>query len=127
MLGIARGRVTRAVRRRQGLRHHLGRGDVVVLPAGTGHRRIRASRDLFVVAPIPPAAAMTNRGRKRRTMRAGSAAIAKVKLPPKDPVYGAEGALGRLWTKPARVRQRQVARARRAKARSAKARTAGRT
>ena len=126
VLGIARGRVTVQFGGAKGCTITLAAGDVVVLPAGTGHRRIRASRDLLVVGAYPaggsydePRPEETDHGRAR-------AAIAKVKLPPKDPVYGAEGALGRLWTKPARVRQRQVARARRAKARSAKARTAGR-
>ena len=111
VLGIARGRVTVQFGGAKGCAIPLAAGDVVVLPAGAY-----------------PAGGSYDEPRPEETddVRA-VASIAKVKLPPKDPVYGAEGALGRLWTKPARVRQRQVARARRAKARSAKARTAGRT
>ena len=81
---------------------------------------------LWWSALIPAAAAYDEPRPEEVDHAEAVASIAKVKLPLKDPVYGAEGALGSLWTKPARVRQRQVARARRAKARSAKARKAGR-
>ena len=127
VLGIARGRVTVQFGGAKGCAITLAAGDVVVLPAGTGHRRIRASRDLLVVGAYPAGGSYDEPRPEETDHSRAVASIAKVKLPPKDPVYGAEGALGRLWTKPARVRQRQVARARRAKARSAKARTAGRT
>ena len=126
VLGIARGRVTVQFGGSKGCNITLAAGDVVVLPAGTGHRRIRASRDLLVVGAYP-AGGSYDEPRPEETDHARAlASIAKVKLPRHDPVYGAEGALGRLWTRPARARQRQVARARRAKARSAKGRKAGR-
>ena len=51
---------------------------------------------------------------------AALAAIARVKLPRKDPVYGAGGPLIELWRKPAPVRRRQVNGGRRAKARTAR-------
>jgi uncharacterized protein YjlB len=124
VLGIARGRVTVQFGGAKGCNITLAAGDVVVLPAGTGHRRIRASRDLLVVGAYPAGGSYDEPRPEEADHARALASIAKVKLPLKDPVYGAEGALGRLWTKPARVRQRQVARARRAKARSAKARTA---
>ena len=126
VLGIARGRVTVQFGGAKGCNITLAAGDVVVLPAGTGHRRIRASRDLLVVGAYPAGGSYDESRPEEADHARALASIAKVKLPLKDPVYGAEGAVGRLWTKPARVRQRQVARARRAKARSAKARTAGR-
>jgi uncharacterized protein YjlB len=126
VLGIARGRVTVQFGGAKGCNITLTAGDVAVLPAGTGHRRIRASRDLLVVGAYP-AGGSYDEPRPEETDHARAlASIAKVKLPRHDPVYGAEGALGRLWTRPARARQRQVARARRAKARSAKGRKSGR-
>jgi uncharacterized protein YjlB len=126
VLGIARGRVTVQFGGAKGCNITLAAGDVVVLPAGTGHRRIRASRDLVVVGAYPAGGSYDEPRPEETDHVRALASIAKVKLPLKDPVYGAEGALGSLWTKPARVRQRQVARARRAKARSAKARKADR-
>jgi uncharacterized protein YjlB len=126
VLGIARGRVTVQFGGAKGCNITLAAGDVVVLPAGTGHRRIRASRDLLVVGAYPAGGSYDEPRPGEADHARTLASIAKVKIPRHDPVYGTEGALTELWTKPARARQRQVARARRARARSAKGRKAAR-
>ena len=126
MLGIARGRVTVQFGGTKGRNITLAAGDVVVLPAGTGHRRIRASRDLLVVGAYPSGGSYDEPRPEEADHARALASIAKVKLPRHDPVYGTEGALTKLWTKQAQTRQRQVARARRAKARAAKGRKAAR-
>lgn len=120
VLGIARGRVTVQFGGAKGRTLTLAAGDVAVLPAGTGHRRIRASRDLLVVGAYPAGGRYDEPRPEETDPAAAAASIAKVKVPRQDPVYGAEGPLTDLWPKPARARQRQLARARRAKARSAK-------
>lgn len=120
VLGIARGRVTIQFGGAKGRNLTLAAGDVVVLPAGTGHRRIRASRDLLVVGAYPAGGSYDEPQPEEVDHAEAVASIAKVKLPRQDPVYGAEGALIRLWTKPVRARQRQVVRARRAKGRSSR-------
>ena len=96
----------------------LAAGDVVVLPAGTGHRRIRASRDLLVVGAYPPDGRYDEPRPEEVDPAEARASIAKVKVPRQDPLYGPDGALTELWSRPARTRQRQVARARRASARA---------
>ena len=53
VLGIARGRVTMQFGGAAGPKMALAAGDVAVLPAGTGRRRMRASRDLLVVCAYP--------------------------------------------------------------------------
>ncbi len=53
MLGIARGRATVEFGGPRAARLSVEAGDVVVLPAGTGHRRIEASGDLLVVGAYP--------------------------------------------------------------------------
>ena len=73
-------------------------GDVVLLPAGTGHRRIEASQNFLVVGAYPP-------GQNFDICRAAPTAamirtIADLKCPASDPVGGAGGALPRLWMRP---------------------------
>jgi len=75
----------------------LGRGDVAVLPAGTGHCREATSADFAVCGGYPP-------GQERyETTRAGgsgkndAARIAAVALPQTDPVFGPDGPLIAAW------------------------------
>jgi len=97
VLGIARGTVRVEFGGARGRTFALKAGDVVVLPAGTGHRRRSASRDLLVVGAYP------GRGKydepKPSDIEHTNAirAIARVRLPHKDPVYGKSGPLMRLW------------------------------
>jgi uncharacterized protein YjlB len=70
-------------------------GDVLILPAGTGHRRVTSSLSLSVIGGYP-------RGQERpdlmreRTADA-EARIAMVTLPATDPVRGRDGPLVRIW------------------------------
>jgi uncharacterized protein YjlB len=121
VLGIARGRATVEFGGAGGQALTVEAGDVVVLPAGTGHRRIRASRDLLVVGAYPAGGSYDEPRPEEVDPDEARASIAKVKLPRHDPVYGTDGPLARLWARPARARQRQIARARRAEARTKKA------
>jgi uncharacterized protein YjlB len=81
----------------QGSRFEVGPGDVLVLPAATGHRRTASSADLLVVGAYPRD--------QRWDMRRGDPAehdevlanIARVELPDTDPVLGAGGPLVERW------------------------------
>ncbi|SEQ39575.1 Uncharacterized protein YjlB [Faunimonas pinastri] len=75
----------------------LKAGDVVVLPAGTGHKRLSASSDFSIVGAYPP-------GQNGRVIRPESsdiekaaAAIKHLPLPATDPVLGGDGALVPAW------------------------------
>ena len=72
-------------------------GDVVVLPAGTGHQCLTASPNLVVVGAYPPNGTYNLcRGSKAEHAKA-LASIPKVPQPATDPVFGPKGPLMALW------------------------------
>ncbi|MEI2830690.1 cupin domain-containing protein [Pseudomonas mosselii] len=97
-LGIARGRARLTLGGECGQSVSVERGDVLVLPAGTGHRCIECSDDFLVVGAYPhgqedydiqrPDSAAHQRALER---------IAKVPQPKQDPVSGLHGALKTRW------------------------------
>ena len=105
VLGIARGTVTVELGGARGRHVSLEPGDVVVLPAGTGHRRLRASDDLLVVGAYPAGGRYDEPRPDEVDYAAAVASIARVGLPRQDPVYGAKGPLVGLWRKPAPPRR----------------------
>jgi uncharacterized protein YjlB len=74
-------------------------GDVVVLPAGTGHRRLSASDDLLVVGAYPSSGSYDQWRPGEISHRDALERIAKVPSPAQDPIYGRDGPLTRLWAR----------------------------
>ena len=104
VLGIARGRARVQFGGPKGKMLALKAGDVVVLPAGTGHQALFASKNLLVVGAYPPDGKYEEyQGALSEHDRAVEM-IAKVRKPAKDPVYGAQGPLMKLWRRRARAR-----------------------
>lgn len=71
-------------------------GDLLVLPAGTGHRRVEASGDFLLVGAYPD-------GQSCDVCRdpadgAATARIAAVPLPKSDPIEGPPGSIVSLWS-----------------------------
>ena len=97
VLGIARGRAKVRFGGAGGRMVELRAGDVIVLPAGTGHERLSKSRDLLVVGAYPK----TGRYDEPQPFEVDHAkavrSIAKVAAPSSDPVYGVKGPLKNLW------------------------------
>ncbi len=95
VLGIAEGRARVMIGGPSGQEINLHAGDCLVLPAGTGHMRIEASRDFLVVGAYPPgqeADIRTNAATHSQLQT-----IASLPVPPTDPLEGAEGPLKRFW------------------------------
>lgn len=76
----------------------VGAGDVVVLPAGTGHCCIESSEDFRVVGGYPPGKEMQIARPTKANHATALRSIPKVAVPESDPVRGADGPLMRLWT-----------------------------
>jgi uncharacterized protein YjlB len=97
VLGIVAGSAVVVLGGPGGHRFDVSRGDVLVLPAGTGHCNAGSSADLLVVGAYPDGMPWD--------LRRGDPAerddvldnIVGVPLPEADPVHGRGGPLTRLW------------------------------
>lgn len=97
-LAVARGTATVLIGGEDGEEVNLGPGDVLILPAGTGHKRITASRDFLVVGAYPPGQDYEIEKPSAAGLNEAANRIRRVPLPTSDPVAGTRGALTRLWT-----------------------------
>jgi len=98
VLGIARGTVRAEFGGTKGKILSLKAGDVVILPAGTGHRRLKASKDLLLVGAYPANSGKYDEPKPEDVVhKEALKSIARVRVPRADPVYGKDGPLKRLW------------------------------
>jgi uncharacterized protein YjlB len=90
VLGIAAGKVTLRLGGEEGRLLRLKAGDMLVLPAGVGHRRLGGDDGLKVIGAYP-------QGQSHYDMKRRGRAIPKVRLPSTDPFYGTDGPLVTAW------------------------------
>jgi uncharacterized protein YjlB len=81
----------------EGRRFDVSAGDVLVLPAGTGHCNEGASDDLLVIGAYPDGMDWDLRRGDPAEHEEVLANIRGVPLPGSDPVLGAEGGLVEIW------------------------------
>jgi uncharacterized protein YjlB len=97
VLGIARGSGKVQFGGKRGRTLMVKAGDVTILPAGTGHQCLSASKDFLVVGAYPPSGTYDECTKSEDHDRAIKT-IPKVTRPRKDPVYGSEGPLLAEWS-----------------------------
>lgn len=100
VLGIGRGRARVRFGGKTGIDLELASGDVVVLPAGTGHQGLVVSADLVIVGAYPPAGRFDVCLGSQAERRRAHVSIPQVPLPLTDPVFGTGGPLLELWSVP---------------------------
>jgi uncharacterized protein YjlB len=96
-LGIARGTAKVRLGGDRGRTFKLSAGDVVILPAGTGHQCLSASGDFLVVGAYPSSGIYDECRPTAEAHRSSVKSVEKVKRPRKDPVFGAKGPLLKIW------------------------------
>lgn len=97
-LGVLRGSATVLIGGEQGETMTLNPGDVLILPAGTGHRCLDRRDGFEVVGAYPQGQETFSTLRPGADDAAGSRArIAQVPLPVADPVTGPTGRLMAAW------------------------------
>src|ERR1700712_5697540 len=97
VLGVARGHARVRFGGDAGKELEISAGDVAILPAGTGHQCLSASRDFCVVGAYPPGPAMQITRPTPENHTKAMQTIPHVKVPESDPVRGADGPLVKLW------------------------------
>lgn len=99
VLGVTHGSILIRLGGEDGKSFDLKAGDVIVLPAGTGHKRITASDDFRIVGAYPDGMDYNTRIENDGKHDASVREIAEVPLPRTDPVYGDKGPLLENWNK----------------------------
>jgi len=97
VLAVASGEAQVMMGGPEGEELQISAGDVIVIPAGVGHKRLGSSGDFLVVGGYPPGADWDLlRGEPGERPRADEN-IAGVPMPKTDPVHGKNGPLLEIW------------------------------
>ena len=96
VMGVARGWAILEFGGVKGRQVRVKPGDIAILPAGTGHRLIEASRGFMVVGAYPAEGTYDECTDMRERTEAAKR-IVKTRKPKADPIFGKDGPLKQLW------------------------------
>lgn len=97
VLGVASGSARLMMGGPAGEEIDVAAGQVLVIPAGVGHKRHSSSGDFMVVGGYPPGAKWDLLNGEAGERPRADENISAVPMPECDPVQGKDGALLRLW------------------------------
>lgn len=99
VLGVYAGSALLHLGGESGERLRVKAGDVIIIPAGVGHKKLEASNDFAVVGAYPEGRDWdVLKGKPRERPRADEN-IAGLPIPKSDPVFGIDGGLTKTWSK----------------------------
>lgn len=75
----------------------LNSGDVLILPAGTGHKKLSSSPDFEVVGAYPFGEEYNLKKDRKEDLEGVHEEIANALYPEADPIHGDKGPLVRIW------------------------------
>jgi uncharacterized protein YjlB len=96
-MGVARGRATVRFGGEKGQEIEIAPGDVVILPAGTGHQCLTQTPTLVVIGAYPKNGTYNLCRASKAEHAKAVVTIPKVPPPAADPVFGPKGPLIALW------------------------------
>ena len=94
---MARGSAKVRFRGKKGRTLQIKAGDTVILPAGTGHQCLAASKSFMAVGAYPPSGTYDECGPTAEEHDRGVRTVRKVARPRKDPLFGSKGPLLEVW------------------------------
>ncbi len=97
VLGVYSGEVTAQFGGDDGMVITAQPGDVIVLPAGTGHKKLSSRGTLGIVGAYPAGQHPDMCTPLLSNLKRSAATAQRVKLPQRDPVYGEGGPLFNHW------------------------------
>jgi uncharacterized protein YjlB len=80
-----------------GILYTMNVGDVILIPAGTGHKSLHATADFAIVGGYPQDQKWDMCYGKPDERPLADQNIARVPLPKSDPIYGADGPVMDFW------------------------------
>ncbi|PZQ45346.1 MAG: hypothetical protein DI551_07575 [Micavibrio aeruginosavorus] len=97
VIGVSMGKGRIQIGGEKGRAFDLNAGDMLILPAGTGHRRIGQSPEFQAVGAYPWGQENYETARNAADMAGTLARIKEVELPRRDPLFGFDGPLLDHW------------------------------
>ncbi|MFZ4452400.1 cupin domain-containing protein [Salibacterium aidingense] len=97
VLGVINGEARIKIGGREGTSFDLEKGDVIVLPAGTGHKKMSSSFEFEMVGAYPDGMDYNLKTGEPGERPDVLKDIQEVPLPDQDPVFGEDGPLIEMW------------------------------
>lgn len=96
-LGVYRGSASLRLGGEKGRTVDVQAGDVIVIPAGVGHKNLGASSDFAVVGAYPDGRSWDLLTGQPGERPQADENIAALPVPGSNPVYGGEAPIGKFW------------------------------
>lgn len=100
VLGVIKGNARLMIGGSSGEVFEVEKGDVIVLPAGTGHKCLESANGFSVIGAYPDGMDYNTKYGKSEERSEALEDIQRVPLPNKDPVFGSDGPLLKKWNNP---------------------------